>query len=127
LVPSSASARQELQGIIHEELDRGIYKPEGKKFVLEQMEELRKRGAQGVVLACTEFPLITKQRDFALPYLTPHASIRRWPWTSFSVSRASPTFEPTSNSGLGLGRLAQCKVHGNASQKVLRRLWTSGR
>ena len=67
LVPSSASARQELQRIIHEELDKGIFKPESKKYVFEQMEELRKRGAQGVVLACTEFPLIIKQRDFALP------------------------------------------------------------
>lgn len=67
LVPSSAAARKELQRIIHEELDRGTYKPESKKYVLEQMEELRKRGAQGVVLACTEFPLIIKQRDFDLP------------------------------------------------------------
>ena len=67
LVPTSASARRELQRIIHEELDRGIYKPESKKYVLEQMEELRKRGAPGVVLACTEFPLIIKQRDFDLP------------------------------------------------------------
>src|ERR1700757_5064075 len=32
LVPSSVSARQELQRIIHEELDRGIYKPESKKY-----------------------------------------------------------------------------------------------
>jgi aspartate racemase len=67
LVPHSASARAELQRIIHEELDRGIHKPESKKYVLAQMEELRKLGAQGVVLACTEFPLIIKQRDFALP------------------------------------------------------------
>jgi aspartate racemase len=65
LVPHCASARQELQRIIHEELDRGVHKPESKKYVLAQMEELRKLGAQGVVLACTEFPLIIKQRDFA--------------------------------------------------------------
>jgi aspartate racemase len=67
LVPRSLSARQELQRIIHEELDRGVYKPGSKKFLLQQMDELRKAGAQGVVLACTEFPLIIKQRDFALP------------------------------------------------------------
>jgi Aspartate racemase len=67
LVPSSASARQELQRIVHEELDRGIYKPESKKYGFEQTEELRKRRAQGVVLACTEFLLIIKQRDFAQP------------------------------------------------------------
>ena len=67
IVPRSASARQELQRIIHEELDRGIHKPESKDYVLEQMKELRKLGAQGIVLACTEFPLIIRQRDFALP------------------------------------------------------------
>lgn len=67
IVPRSASARQELQRIIHEELDSGIHKPESKDYVLEQMKELRKLGAQGIVLACTEFPLIIRQRDFALP------------------------------------------------------------
>ena len=46
---------------------KGIYKPESKKYVFEQMEVLRKLGAQGIVLACTEFPLMIKQRDFALP------------------------------------------------------------
>ena len=66
-VPRSASARRELQRIIHEELDRGIHKPESKAYVLEQMEQLGKTGAQGIVLACTEFPLIIRQRDFALP------------------------------------------------------------
>lgn len=65
-VPSSASSRQELQRIIHEELDRGIFRPESKRYLLEQMDELRKRGAQGIALACTEFPLIVRQRDFAL-------------------------------------------------------------
>lgn len=69
LVPNSVSARQELQRIIHEELDRGIYKPEGKKYVIEQMEELRRRGAQGIVLGCTEFPLVIRQRDFDLPLI----------------------------------------------------------
>ena len=67
MAPSSASARQELQRIIHEELDRGIFSPQSKKYVFEQMDELRKRGAQGVVLACTEFPVIIKQLDFGLP------------------------------------------------------------
>lgn len=67
IVPASASARQELHRIIHEELDLGVHRPESKKYVLEQIEELRRRGAQGIVLACTEFPLIIKQADVALP------------------------------------------------------------
>lgn len=67
LVPSSASARHELQRIISDELELGIFKPESKKFVLGQIEELRKLGARGIVLGCTEFPLIIKPTDVSLP------------------------------------------------------------
>jgi aspartate racemase len=66
-VPSSAPARQELHRIIQQELSLGIFKAESKKFVLQQMEQLRKRGAQGIVLGCTEFPIIIKKHDFDLP------------------------------------------------------------
>ncbi len=67
MVPASASARQELHRIIHEELDMGVHKPGSKKYALGQIEELRRRGAQGIVLACTEFPLIIKQSDVSVP------------------------------------------------------------
>jgi aspartate racemase len=67
IVPASASARQELHRIIHEELDRGVFRAESKKYVLSQIEELRRAGAQGIVLGCTEFPLIIKQSDVSLP------------------------------------------------------------
>jgi len=67
LVPASVPARQELHRIIQKELDVGIFKPESKKYVLEQIEELRQRGAEGIVLGCTEFPLIIRQADLALP------------------------------------------------------------
>jgi len=67
LMPDSAGARQELNRIIQEELSMGIFKPESKKYVLRQIEELRKRGAQGIVLGCTEFPLIIKAADVTVP------------------------------------------------------------
>lgn len=67
LVPSSGPARKELHRIIQEELGRGIFRPESKKFVLQQIDELRKRGAQGIVLGCTEFPLIIKPSDVSIP------------------------------------------------------------
>jgi aspartate racemase len=66
-VPATASSRQELHRIIHDELDMGVYKPESKKYVLDQIQELRQRGAEGIVLGCTEFPLIIKQADVAIP------------------------------------------------------------
>jgi aspartate racemase len=67
LVPSSGPVRQELNRIIYQELNRGIFKVESKKYVLQQIEELRKRGAQGIVLGCTEFPLIIKPSDVGVP------------------------------------------------------------
>ncbi len=67
LVPNSTPARQELHRIIQQELSRGIFKAESKKYVLDQIGELRQRGAQGIVLGCTEFPLIIKPADVGVP------------------------------------------------------------
>jgi aspartate racemase len=67
IVPSAGPARKELHRIIQEELGRGIFKPESKKYVLHQIDELRKRGAKGIVLGCTEFPLIIKPSDVSIP------------------------------------------------------------
>jgi len=57
LTPSNYPAR----------VEQGIFKAESKKYVLQQIEELRKRGAQGIVLGCTEFPLIIKSPDVEVP------------------------------------------------------------
>jgi len=67
LVPDSGPARQELHRIIQKELGMGNFKPESKNYVLGQIYELIQRGAQGVVLGCTEFPLIIKQGDVGVP------------------------------------------------------------
>ena len=67
IVPDSAPARRELHRIIQKELDLGVFKPQSKKYVLAQIEQLRQRGAQGIVLGCTEFPLIIKPSDVSLP------------------------------------------------------------
>jgi aspartate racemase len=67
IVPSSADSQRELQRIIQQELQRGVFKPASRNYVLQQIEELRKRGAEGIVLACTEFPLIIRQEDVSIP------------------------------------------------------------
>ena len=67
VVPQSPAARRELHRIIHEELGLGSFKPESKKYVLDQIEGLRKQGAQGIILGCTEFPLIIKPSDISIP------------------------------------------------------------
>jgi aspartate racemase len=67
VVPTSQDVRNELQRIIQKELGMGIFKPQTKDYVLRQMAALRGRGGQGIVLGCTEFPLIIHQSDVSYP------------------------------------------------------------
>lgn len=53
--------------VIYEELVTGkIWKPSKKAF-LEVMDHLQTKGAEGVILGCTEIPLLIKQTDVAYP------------------------------------------------------------
>lgn len=67
VVPRSAAVRQELQRIIQKELGMGIFTPKSKRYVLRQIEELESQGVQGIILGCTEFPLIINQSDVRVP------------------------------------------------------------
>jgi amino-acid racemase len=59
--------RQEVHDIIFKELCAGIIRPESKERLKEIMAGLTSRGAQGIVLGCTEIPLIIGQNDTAVP------------------------------------------------------------
>lgn len=63
------SAKKEMHRIIAEELTRGIMKDTTKAFVLEEMAEMQTRGTDGVILGCTELPLLIKDEDFDAPLL----------------------------------------------------------
>ncbi|WP_424494867.1 aspartate/glutamate racemase family protein [Salinimicrobium sp. GXAS 041] len=54
---------------ISQELTKGVFSEEAKKFYLEQMRLLRSRGADGIILGCTELPMLLEQKDFDLPLL----------------------------------------------------------
>ena len=60
---------EEIYRVIQEELTFGILKEESRKYFLSVMEELRARGAEGVILGCTEIPMLIKQSDTDLPVL----------------------------------------------------------
>jgi aspartate racemase len=53
--------------IIVRELVRGQIKEDSRVKYLEIINRLAKRGAEGVILGCTEIPLLIHQRDCALP------------------------------------------------------------
>ena len=66
IVPE-ADDRLFIHDTIMGELLKGIFKPASKERFLRIMRELHKRGAEGIVLGCTEIPLLVKQEDIDLP------------------------------------------------------------
>ncbi|RLE92988.1 MAG: aspartate racemase, partial [Thermoprotei archaeon] len=66
LVPEPGD-REEVNRIIYEELVKGILKSESKKKLIEIIERLVKAGAEGVILGCTELPLLVKEGDVEVP------------------------------------------------------------
>src|SRR3954452_6991277 len=67
LVPDRQESRDRIQETLKEELGKGIFRDETKAFYLEEMVALRERGAEGIVLGCTEIPLFIEQDDFDHP------------------------------------------------------------
>jgi aspartate racemase len=53
--------------IIVEELDRGDIREDSRNKYIEIMEKLARHGAEGIILACTEIPLLIDQSHFRLP------------------------------------------------------------
>jgi aspartate racemase len=62
VVPDDAQ-RDGIHAVIYHELCRGEIKPESKVFYLDVITSLAKRGAQGVVLGCTEIGLLIQRPD----------------------------------------------------------------
>jgi len=62
-----AQDRQLIHDCIYQELVQGIISKESKEEFIRIIEKLEKRGAQGVILGCTEIPLLIKQEDVNIP------------------------------------------------------------
>jgi aspartate racemase len=55
---------------ISKELTQGKFTPAAKDFFLEQIQLLKQKGADGVILGCTELPLLISPKDTDLPTLS---------------------------------------------------------
>ena len=53
--------------VIFEELSYGILKEESRNGYLKIMNRLKAKGAQGIILGCTEIPLLIKQEHTKIP------------------------------------------------------------
>jgi aspartate racemase len=60
-------AREGIHRVIYEELVIGRIEPSSKAAYLEVMDDLARRGAQGIILGCTEIGLLVSQDDTTLP------------------------------------------------------------
>jgi aspartate racemase len=61
--------REEINRIIMDELVHGVFKPEAVAYFQQVMERMKDEGVDGVVLGCTEIPLIMSDANSPLPTL----------------------------------------------------------
>ena len=66
-VPEEKDEQEELHRIIQKELTFGKVEPESKEYVLDSIAKMVARGAKGIVLGCTEFPLMIFENDLEIP------------------------------------------------------------
>jgi len=67
LIPEKQETRDYIQHTVKEELGIGFINPETKTSYITIVTELIDRGAEGIVLGCTEIPMLISQADFAIP------------------------------------------------------------
>ncbi len=63
------AGRVQMHKAITEELTSGIFTEHTKAFFLSQMSALKTAGVDGVIMGCTELPILIKPHDFDLPLL----------------------------------------------------------
>jgi aspartate racemase len=66
LVPEERD-RETIHAILYDELCLGTIKDASRRAFQRIIAGLEARGAQGVILGCTEIPLIVKQEDYSIP------------------------------------------------------------
>jgi len=67
LIPEPEEARNFIQHTVKEELGRGLIKQKTKQAYISIINELIEKGAEGIILACTEIPMIINQEDISVP------------------------------------------------------------
>lgn len=67
LIPEKQETRDYIQFTLREELGIGFINPDTKEKYKDILKELVDRGAECVVLGCTEIPMLVSQDDFEIP------------------------------------------------------------
>jgi aspartate racemase len=67
LIPEKQETRDYLQFTIKEELGRGLIREETMQNYISMVKDLVERGAEGVILGCTEIPMLISQKHVSVP------------------------------------------------------------
>jgi aspartate racemase len=67
LIPEKQATRDYIQQTVKEELGIGFINPKTKANYISIVKELVEHGAECVILACTEIPMLISQSDFKIP------------------------------------------------------------
>lgn len=67
LIPEKQETRNYIQQVLKEELGRGIINPKSRENYIQIANELIRQGAEGIILGCTEIPLLIDQSHFSVP------------------------------------------------------------
>ena len=66
LLPS-AEDRQYIHDAIYNEMGKNIFLPSTKEKFIDIIQQLVSEGAEGIILGCTEIPILIKQSDSSVP------------------------------------------------------------
>lgn len=66
-IPKKKETRNEIQRIVKDELGKGIVKSKSKETLISNINTLVNNEAKGVILGCTELPLLIEQEDVSIP------------------------------------------------------------
>tara|TARA_R110002033_G_scaffold37974_2_gene77169 strand:+ start:168 stop:875 length:708 start_codon:yes stop_codon:yes gene_type:complete len=67
IIPTDKEDIEIIQKIVKNELGKGIVTKESKQKFINYANKLVERGAEGIVLGCTEIPMLIDQKDFNYP------------------------------------------------------------
>lgn len=59
--------RNNIHDIIYKELLKGVFTEESKKYIVKLIEKNQLNGVEGVILGCTELPMLIKENDLTIP------------------------------------------------------------
>jgi len=67
ILTPDAHSKQVVHDIIYNELVKGQFTNDSKQQIIEIIKELHDQGAQGVILGCTELPILISKSDVEIP------------------------------------------------------------